>query len=68
MSDPTSTTWLQGDLESILAAIAEANRDVSNAINTPEMALYQRGFSTAIRSMAIALRLKIPLAEKVPDS
>lgn len=57
---PSVRTWFPDEIEAALAAVAEANGDLANEIDTPEMRLYQRGFFAALRSLAVMLQVDAP--------
>lgn len=57
-------SWFSDELAAALAAVAEANGDLANEIDTPEMRLYQRGFYAALRSLAMLFQVDAPEDER----
>ena len=55
--DHSSGVWFPEEILNALAAVERANADVAAAVNTPEMALYRRGWESAIGAMAAAFGL-----------
>jgi len=44
--------WSRNDIESALAALDQANKDVALAVDSYELQLYRQGYVAAIRSFA----------------
>lgn len=57
---PSIRTWFSDEIENALSAVALANGDVADAIDTPEMTLYQRGFDAALMSLAALFGVNAP--------
>lgn len=57
---PSVRTWFPDEVSNILQSVLSANSDLADAIDTPEMALYRRGFDAAIASISIAFGIDIP--------
>ena len=55
--DHSAGVWFPNEILNALAAVERANADVAAAVNTPEMALYRRGWEAAIGAMAAAFGL-----------
>ena len=55
--DHSSGVWFPNEIMNALEAVERANADVAAAVNTPEMALYRRGWEAAIGAMAAAFGL-----------
>lgn len=49
---PMVRTWFPDEIANTLLAVAMSNGDIADAINTPEMALYRRGFDAALAAVA----------------
>ena len=49
--------WFASEVMDILGAVDGANLDIAAVIQTPEMALYRRGFEAAIGAVAQAFGL-----------
>ena len=46
--------WFRDEIENALLAVNTSNEAIAKHVNTPEMALYQLGFATAIKAVAVA--------------
>lgn len=57
---PSVRTWFPDEIENALTAVALANGDLSDAIDTSEMRLYQRGFDAALISLAALFGVNAP--------
>lgn len=54
--------WFPDELEAALAAVAASNGDLAQAVETPEMRIYRRGFDAALRSLAVLFMVEPPAA------
>lgn len=67
---PSVRAWFPDEIENTLRAVDQANRSVADAIRTPEMALYRRGYTDALAVLATAFGLdplpnhKLPLPQE----
>lgn len=57
---PSVRTWFPDEIENAMNAVALANGNVADAINTTEMRLYQRGFDAALISLAALFGVDAP--------
>lgn len=57
---PLVRVWFQYDIEQMLTSVMIANGDIADAIDTPEMRLYRRGFDAAIAAIAAAIGIDPP--------
>lgn len=62
LRSPSVRTWFPDEIENALAAVALANGNVADAIDTTEMRLYQRGFDAALLSLAALFGVNAPSA------
>lgn len=57
---PSVRTWFPDEIANTLRAVAMSNSDIADAIDTPEMALYRRGFDAAIAAIAAGFGVDCP--------
>lgn len=58
MKTPMVRTWFPDEIENQIDAVDQSNRSISQAIPTPEMALYRRGFEDAIAALRTSFGLE----------
>lgn len=59
-STPMVRTWFPDEVFNVLQSVALANGDLADAIDTPEMALYRRGFDAAVAAIAAGFGIDAP--------
>lgn len=64
---PSVRTWFPDEVEAILRAVMMANGDLADAISSPEMKLYRRGFDAAVAAIAAAFQIDAPRRVKSVD-
>ena len=47
--------WFRDEIENVIHAVDAANSDIASCIDTPEMALYRKGYEAALHAVAQAL-------------
>ena len=57
---PSVRTWFPDELANILLAVHQANGDIADAVDTPEVRLYKRGFDAALNAIAAAIGIDPP--------
>lgn len=57
---PMVRTWFPDEVFNVLQSVVLANGDLADAIDTPEMALYRRGFDAAIAAIAASFGIEAP--------
>ncbi len=59
--------WFRDEIENVIHAIDAANGDIASCIDTPEMALYRKGYEAALNAVAEALGVEYaPYSPSVP--
>ena len=58
---PSVRTWFPDEIENVLRSVTQANGDLADAIDTPEMALYRRGFDAAVLAIATGFGVDAPI-------
>ena len=66
-STPMVRTWFPDEIANTLRAVAISNGDIADAINTPEMALYRRGFDAAIAAIAAGFGVDCPRRDSIAE-
>ena len=59
-SPPSVRTWFSDEIANILQAVAMSNGDIADAVDTPEMRIYKRGFDAALNAIAAAIGIDPP--------
>lgn len=57
---PSVRTWFPDEIANQLQAVALANSDLADAIDTTEMRLYRRGFDAAMSAVAASFGIDPP--------